>query len=93
MNQKRKSVNNEVILKKKKVLTFEEKKELCLVYNENLFLLQEEIGKKFGVKKNTVYNILKNKEKWLNIELNSFNTAKQREKLPKFPELEEALAI
>ena len=36
---------------------------------------------------------MKNKEKWLNIELNDFNTAKQREKLPKFPELEEALAI
>ncbi|GES81535.1 tigger transposable element-derived protein 6-like [Rhizophagus clarus] len=35
----------------------------------------------------------KNKEKWLNIKLNSFNTAKQREKLPKFPKLEEALAI
>ena len=27
------------------------------------------------------------------MELNSFNTAKQKEKSPKFPELEEALAI
>src|SRR6266496_3758090 len=66
MNQKRKKVNNEATLKKRKVLTFGEKKELCLLHNENPSLSQEEIGKKFGVKKNTVCDILKNKEKWLN---------------------------
>ncbi|CAB4464256.1 unnamed protein product [Rhizophagus irregularis] len=93
MKQKRKNVNNEATLKKRKVLTFGEKKELCLLHQENPSLSQEEIGKKFGVKKNTVCDILKNKDKWLNMELNSFNTAKQKEKSPKFPELEEALAI
>src|SRR5215469_4609717 len=93
MNQKRKNVNNEATLKKRKVLTYKEKKDLCLLHQENPSLSQEEIGKKFGVKKNTVCDILKNKEKWLNIELNSLNVAKQREKSPKFPELEEALAI
>src|ERR1043166_4614846 len=93
MNQKRKNVNNEATLKKRKVLTFGEKKDLCLLNQENPSLSQEEIGVKFGVKKNTVCDILKNKEKWLNIELNSFNTSKQKEKSPKFPELEEALTI
>src|SRR3954447_6161790 len=93
MNQKRKNVNNEATLKKRKVLTFGEKKELCLLHLKSPSLSQEEIGKKFGIKKNTVCDILKNKEKWLNIELSGFNIAKQREKLPKFPELEEALAI
>src|ERR1043166_8299998 len=93
MSQKRKYINNEATLKKRKVLTYGEKKELCLLHQENLSLTKEEIGKKFGIKKNTVCNILKNKEKWLNVELNSSNTAKQKEKSPKFPELEEALAI
>jgi len=69
MNQKRKNVNNEATLKKRKVLTFGEKKELCLLHQENPSLSQEEIGKKFGVKKNTVCDILKNKDKWLNMEL------------------------
>ena len=51
MNQKRKNVNNEATLKKRKVLTFGEKKELCLLHQENPSLSQEEIGKKFDVKK------------------------------------------
>ena len=93
MNQKRKNVNNEATLKKRKVLTYGEKKELCLLHQKNPSLTQEEIGKNFGIKKNTVCDILKNKEKWLNVELNGSNTTKQKEKSPKFPELEEALAI
>jgi len=44
-------------------------------------------------KKNTVCDILKDKEKWLNIELTGSNTTKQKQKSAKFPELEEALAI
>ena len=93
MIQKRKNTNNEATLKKRKVLTFGEKKELCLLHQKNPSLSQEEIGKQFGIKKNTVCDILKDKEKWLNIEINDSNIAKQRAKLPKFPELEEALAI
>ena len=93
MNQKRKNVNDNVILKKRKVLSFKEKKDLCLLCQENPSLSQEEIGMKFGIKKNTVCDILKNKEKWLNIELTSSNSVKQKQKSAKFPELEEALAI
>lgn len=92
-NQKRKNTDNETTSKKRKILTFGEKKELCLFHQENPSLSQEEIGKKFGVKRNTVSDILKNKEKWLNIELNSSGATKQKEKSAKFPELEEALAI
>jgi Tc5 transposase DNA-binding domain/CENP-B N-terminal DNA-binding domain len=93
MNQKRKNVNDNVISKKRKVLSFKEKKDLCLLRQENPSLSQEEIGMKFGIKKNTVCDILKNKEKWLNIELTSSNSAKQKQESAKFPELEEALAI
>ena len=39
-------------------------------------MTQEEIGLKFGIKKNTVCDILKDKEKWLNIELTGSNTTK-----------------
>jgi hypothetical protein len=45
MNQKRKNVNNEATLKKRKVLTVGEKKELCLLHQENPSLSQEEIEK------------------------------------------------
>ena len=51
MSQKRKNVNNEATLKKRKVLTYGEKKELCLLHQENPSLTQEEIGKNFGIKK------------------------------------------
>ena len=64
-----------------------------MLHQKNPLLIQEEIGKNFGIKKNTVCDILKNKEKWLNVELNDSNTIKQKEKSLKFPELEEALAI
>src|SRR5881275_1514912 len=56
-------------------------------------MTQEEIGLKFGIKKNTVCDILKDKEKWLNIKLTGSNTTKQKQKSAKFPELKEALAI
>ena len=93
MSQKRKNVNNDVPVKKRRVLTFQEKKDLCFLRQENPLMTQEEIGLKFGIKKNTVCDILKDKEKWLNIELTGSNTAKQRQLSAKFPELEEALAI
>jgi len=92
-NQKRKNSDNNTTTKKRKVLTFKEKKELCLYYQENPSLTQEEIGNKFGVKRNTVCDILKDKEKWLNLEFDGSNATRQREKSPKFPELEEALII
>lgn len=91
---KRKNTNNETIPKKRKILTFGEKKELCLLHQENPKLTLRELGERFGnTKKNTVSDILKNKEKWLNVELNNSNATKQKDKPPKFPELEEALII
>ncbi|PKC74239.1 hypothetical protein RhiirA1_450210 [Rhizophagus irregularis] len=51
----KKNVNNEVILKRKKVLIFGEKKELYLLHLKSPLLLQEEIEKK----------IVKQKEKLL----------------------------
>src|ERR1043165_8805749 len=93
MSQKRKNVNNDIPVKKRRVLTFQEKKDLCFLRQENPLMTLEEIGLKFSIKKNTVYDILKDKEKWLNIELIGSNTTKQKQKSAKFPELKEALAI
>ena len=73
---KRKNINKEVSVKKRKVLTFQEKKDLCLLRQENPSMTQEEIGRRFGIKKNTVCDILKCKEKWLSIELTATNTTK-----------------
>src|SRR5438445_744953 len=46
-------------------------------------MTQEEIGLKFSIKKNMVCDILKDKEKWLNIELTGSNTTKQKQKSDK----------
>ena len=93
MSQKRKNVNNEVTLKKKKSFNLWRKEGIVFASSRKSIINSRRNRKKFWYKKNTVCDILKNKEKWLNVELNSSNMAKQKEKSPKFPELEEALAI
>ena len=52
MSQKRKNVNNDVPVRKEELLTFQEKKDLCFLRQENPSMTQEEIGLKFGIKKN-----------------------------------------
>jgi hypothetical protein len=77
--------------KKRKILTWGEKKQLCEFYERNPSFTYKELGRKFEVAENTVCNILKDKNKWLSI--NPDDASKQKYKVPKYPELESSLMI
>ncbi len=84
--------NNETLKKKRVMLSFGQKKELCLLHQQNPSLTYKELGQRFGgAKENTVCDILKQKDKWL--EINNSESNKRRDRSPKFPQLEEALII
>nr|CAG8459407.1 1231_t:CDS:2 [Entrophospora candida] len=74
-------------------LTNIQKKELCEYKIANPNQTYEGIGKKFGIGKSTVGDILNEKEKWLAIAENSTDANKKRNRGGEWPQLEEALAI
>ena len=74
-------------------LTNIQKKELCEYKITNPNQTYEEIGKKFGIGKSTVGDIIKEKEKWLAIAENSMDANKKHNRGGEWPQLEEALAI
>ena len=92
MTNKRKNSNDNISKKKRVMLNFGQKKEMCLLHQQNPSLTYKELGQRFGgAAENTVCDILKKKEKWL--EVNDTDANKQKDRSPKFPQLEEALAI
>jgi len=54
---------------------------------------QEQLAIKYGIKQNTVSDILRNKDKWLLIDMNSEESKKQRDRPVRFPQVEEAMAL
>lgn len=74
-------------------LTNIQKKELCEYKIANPNQTYEGIGKKFGIGKSTVGDIINEKEKWLAIAENSTDANKKRNRGGEWPQLEEALAI
>jgi len=78
--------------KKRKILTWGEKKELCEFHEKTPSFTYKELGNKFGgIAENTVCNIVKDKEKWLAVSPSDVN--KQKTKSPKYPEIESALIL
>nr|CAG8679011.1 3201_t:CDS:2 [Entrophospora candida] len=75
--------------KKRKILTWGEKKQLCEFRERNPSFTYKELGRKFEVAENTVCNILKDKNKWLSTNPDDAN--KQKYKAPKYPELERSV--
>jgi Tc5 transposase DNA-binding domain/CENP-B N-terminal DNA-binding domain len=74
-------------------LTILQKQNICIQHCKNPNITQEELGKSFGIKSNTVSDILKQKEKWLAINPDS-NQAKQKNYTNgKFPQVENALIL
>src|SRR4051794_26181261 len=74
-------------------LTNVQKKELCEYKINNPTKTYEVIGKKFGIGKSTVGDVLGEKEKWLAITESSIDANKKRSRGGDWPQLEEALAI
>ena len=90
---KRKSTQDTSQTKKRVVLTHAQKRQLCLDYQKKPRPTQEELVTLYKIKQNTVSDILKKKEKWLNIDPDSKESNKQREKSVRFPHIEEALSL
>nr|GAT58783.1 predicted protein [Mycena chlorophos] len=73
---------------KKQRLFNTQRREICEYHISNPNARQEDIARAFGVERSTVSKILKNKQKWLNIDVNeTLKIAKHRPS--KFPEIEE----
>ncbi|KAF7291598.1 HTH CENPB-type domain-containing protein [Mycena chlorophos] len=73
---------------KKQRLFNTQRREICEYHISHPNARQEDIARAFGVERSTVSKILKNKQKWLNIDVNeTLKIAKHRPS--KFPEIEE----
>lgn len=80
--------------RKRKSLSYAEKKELCEWQKDNPSYNQEDLAKKFDISKSQVCNILKEKEKWLSIDISNKEVKNQkRDRGAKFPEVESALYL
>ena len=66
--------------KKRKSLTAAQKKEICLKKTSTPFIKQKELAIQYNVSEGMISDILKEKDKWLAIELNSLQAGLRREK-------------
>jgi hypothetical protein len=79
--------------RKRQSLTAAKKKEICLKKISSPFLRQKELANEYKVSEGMISDILKEKDRWLAIESNSFQAGLRREKKISFPVIEEALTI
>ena len=79
--------------KKRKSLTAAQKKEICLKKISAPLLKQKELANKYDVSEGMISDILKEKDRWLAIDTNSFQASLRKEKKTPFPTIEEALTI
>ncbi|CAB5374875.1 unnamed protein product [Rhizophagus irregularis] len=78
--------------KKRKTLTFNQKKELCEKHrDQNLSGVQ--LAKEYEISDSAVSDILKKSEYWLSIDSTLQNANRFREKTCNYPQIEEALSI
>ncbi|CAB5315083.1 unnamed protein product [Rhizophagus irregularis] len=78
--------------KKRKTLTFNQKKELCEKHHDqNLSGVQ--LAKEYEISDSAVSDILKKSEYWLSIDSTLQNANRFREKTCNYPQIEEALSI
>ena len=79
---------------KRKSLSFAKKRELCEWKRDNPSYNQEDLAKKFDISKPQVCKILKEKDKWLSIDVSNKEFKNQkRDRGAKFPEIESALFL
>src|SRR6266498_5918948 len=93
LQEKRKSTQDTSQIKKRVVLIFAQKQQLCLDSQKIPRLTQEELAILYNIKQNTVSDILKQKDKWLSINPNLEKANKQRERFVYFPQVEKALLL
>jgi hypothetical protein len=89
---KRKDLGNNSQNKKRKFLSFAQKKELCEKHrDQNLNGMQ--LAREYGISDSTVSDILKKSEHWLSIDTTLPSASNFREKISNYPQIEEAVSI
>ena len=79
--------------RKRKSLTAAQKKEICLKKISTPSLKQKDIAKEYDVSEGMVSDILKEKDRWITIDNDSYQASLKREKKVQFPIIEEALTV
>ena len=89
---KRKDLDNNSQNKKRKFLTFSQKKELCEKHRDQK-LSGVQLAREYEISDSTVSDILKKSDHWLSIDTSSPNANNFREKSSYYPQIEEAMII
>ena len=79
--------------RKRKSLTAAQKKDICLKKISTPSLKQKDIAKEYDVSEGMVSDILKEKDRWIAIDNDSYQANLKREKKVQFPIIEEALTV
>ena len=79
--------------RKRKSLTAAQKREICLKKTTTSFIKQKELAIQYDVSEGMISDILKEKDRWLAIDINSLQVGLRCEKNVAFPVIEEALTI
>jgi hypothetical protein len=94
INLSKKQLSNETpVPKKRKSLTAAQKKEVCLKKNSLPSLKNKDLAKEYDVSEGMISDILKAKDRWLAVDLNSYQAGLRRERKLPFITIEEALAL
>jgi hypothetical protein len=78
---------------KRKSLTAAKKKEICLKKKSSPFLKNKDLSNEYEVSEGMICDILKAKDRWLAVDLNSHQATLCREKKIPFPIIEDALTL
>ncbi|CAB5190439.1 unnamed protein product [Rhizophagus irregularis] len=79
--------------KKRKSLTAAWKQEVCLKKKSSPFLKNKDLAKEYDVSERMICDILKTKDRWLAVDLYSYQAGLRRERKLPFIVIEEALAL
>lgn len=81
------------VSRKRKSLTAAQKKEVCQKKLSTPSIKQKELATEYDVSEGMISDILKEKDRWLAIDIDSYQAGLKREKKIPFPIIEEALTL
>lgn len=79
--------------KKRQSLTAAQKKDICVKKLASPLVKNKDLARDYNVSEGMISDILKAKERWLAVDINSYQAGLKREKKAPFPNIEEALTI
>jgi len=88
----KRSNNDKIYIYKKKVLLVSKKKQLCQRARDTN-LTQQQLANEFKIGRSFVTEILLKSDKWLNVENDTAIAKCKRQRIPLFPQIEDALAL